>query len=142
MLILSSCVSYTVNVKPDAEEYLHLVDTPMYVKKSSDKNLNTFENELDQCIKASNIRTSRSSKAGVGLGSIWVVGGLYTVATASGVLAPLSVLGGIVGSIVGGSTIIVTKATEEYREYSGLESCLEKLGHEVIFYDARKVKKR
>ena len=47
MLILSSCVSYTVNVKPDAEEYLHLVDTPMYVKKSSDKNLNTFENELD-----------------------------------------------------------------------------------------------
>ena len=67
--------------------------------------------------------------------------GLYTIATASGVFAPIAVVAGTVGGILGGSTIIVTKATEEFREYASLENCLERQGHEVVFYDARKVKK-
>ena len=139
--VLSSCVSNTVNVKPNPEEYSQLIDTPVYIKRASDTDLNTYTNELDQCIKASNIKVNRSSKVGVGVGSIWVASGLYTIVAASGVFAPIAVVAGTVGSIVGGSTIIVTKATEESREYASLENCLERQGHEVVFYDARKVKK-
>jgi len=139
--VLSSCVSNTINVKPDSEEYLQLVDTPVYVKRSSDADLYTFENELDECIKTSNNRVNTSSKVGIGFGSYLALGGLYTIATASGVFAPIYVAAGTVGGILGGSTIYVTNATKEFREYSGLEKCLEKKGHDVIFYDARKVKK-
>ena len=140
--ILSSCVSNTVNVRPNSEEYSQLIDTPVYVKRSPDIDQNTYTNDLDQCIKASNIRVDRSSKIGVGIGSIWLTSGLYSIAVASGVFAPVAVAAGAVGTIVGGSTIVVTKATEEFREYAGLENCLERLGHEVIFYDARKVKNK
>ena len=45
------------------------------------------------------------------------------------------------GGVLGGSTIFVTKATKEFREYSSLESCLEKQGHDVVFYDDSKVEK-
>lgn len=139
--VLSSCASNTVNSKPNAEEYSHLIDTPVYIKRASETDLNTYTNELDQCIRASNIKANRSSKVGIGVGSIWAASGLYTIATASGVFAPFAVLVGTIGTIVGGSTIIVTNATEEFREYSSLENCLERQGHDVIFYDARKVKK-
>ena len=44
------------------------------------------------------------------------------------------------GGVLGGSTIFVTNATKKFREYSGLEKCLEKKGHDVIFYDAEKSK--
>ena len=46
------------------------------------------------------------------------------------------------GGVLGGSTIFVTNATKKFREYSGLEKCLEKKGHEVIFYDAKKGKNK
>ena len=126
LFVLSSCVSNTINVKPDAEEYFQLVDMPVYVKKSFDTDLYAFENELDECIKISNIRANRSSKAGIGFGSYLALGGLYTIATASGVFAPIYVVAGTVGGVLGGSTIFVTNATKEFREYSGLEKCLEK----------------
>ena len=44
------------------------------------------------------------------------------------------------GGVLGGSTIFVTNATKEFREYSGLEKCLEKIGLDVIFYDDEKSK--
>ena len=141
LFVLSSCISNTINVKPDAEEYLQLVDTPVYVKKSFDIDLYTFENELDECIKTSNTRVNISSKVGIGLGSYLALGGLYTIATASGVFAPIYVAAGTVGGVLGGSTIFVTRATKEFREYSSLESCLERQGHDVVFYDDGKAKK-
>ena len=141
LFVLSSCVSNTINVKPDAEEYLQLVNTPVYVKSSSDTDLYTFENELDECIKTSNNRANRSSKFGIGVGSYLALGGLYTIATASGVFAPIYVAAGTVGGVLGGSTIFVTRATKEFREYSSLENCLERQGHDVIFYDDGKAKK-
>ena len=140
IFVLSSCVTNTINVKPDSEEYLQLVDTPVYVKRSSDTDLYAFENELDECIKTANNRANRSSKVGIGFGSYLALGGLYTIATASGVFAPIYVAAGTVGGVLGGSTIFVTNATKEFREYSGLEKCLEKKEHDVIFYDAKKAK--
>ena len=142
IFVLSSCVSNRVNVEPNSEEYSQIIDTPVYIKKASNKDLNTYENELDQCIKTSNIRVNRSSKVGIGFGSYLAVSGLYIINTASGAFAPIAVAAGTVGGILGGSTIIATKATEEFREYASLETCLERQGHEVIFYDARKVKKQ
>ena len=136
LFVLSSCVSNTINVKPDAEEYSQLVNTPVYVKRSSDTDLYAFENELDECIKTSNNRVNRSSKVGIGFGSYLALGGLYTIATASGVFAPIYVAAGTVGGLLGGSTILVTTATEDYREYQSLEKCLEDKGHDAIFYDA------
>jgi hypothetical protein len=70
------------------------------------------------------------------------VGGLYTIVTASGVLAPVAVAVGQVGGILGGSTIFATMATEEFREYRSLEKCLEYKGHDVVFYDAKKSKEK
>ena len=139
-LVLSSCVSNTVNIKPDSEDYLQLIDTPVYIKKSSNTDQYSFENELNECIKKSNNRVNRASKVGIGFGSYIALGGLYTIATASGVFAPIYVAAGTVGGVLGGSTIFVTNATKKFREYSGLEKCLEKKGHDVIFYDAKKVK--
>ena len=141
LLLLSSCVSNSVSVKPDKTEYSHLVNTPVYIKRATDTDLETYEIELDQCLKESEKKTDISSKIGVGVGSVWLVSGLYAVATASGIFAPIAIAAGTAGTLVGGSTIIVTKATEEYREYAGLEDCLERQGHDVIFYDARKAKK-
>ena len=139
LLLLSSCISNSVSVKPDKTEYFQLVDTPVYIKRAADTDLETYEIELDQCLIASATKTTRSSKIGMGVGSVWLVSGLYAVATASGIFAPIAIAAGTVGTIAGGSTIIVTQATEEYREYAGLEDCLERLGHDVVFYDARKV---
>ena len=111
------------------------------IKKSSNKDINTFEGELDECIKTSNTRVNRSSKVGIGFGSYLALGGLYTIATASGIFAPIYVAAGTVGGVLGGSTIFVTRATKEFREYSSLENCLERQGHDVVFYDDGKAKK-
>ena len=66
LFVLSSCVSNTINVKPDAEDYLQLANTPVYIKRSPYTDLYAFENELDECIKTSNNRANRSSKVGIG----------------------------------------------------------------------------
>jgi len=136
LVALSSCVLNTANVKPSPDEYSNLIDTPVYVKKASDTDLIDYQNELDQCRTASGIKANRMSKVGIGFGSWWLLSGVYVIATASGVLAPIAVAAGTVGSIVGGSTILVTTATEDYREYQSLEKCLEDKGHDVVFYDA------
>ena len=71
VFILSSCVSNTVNVKPNTAEYSQLVDTPVYIKRSFDKDINTFEGELDECIKTSNTRVIDLQKLALVLGHIW-----------------------------------------------------------------------
>ena len=136
--VLSSCVSNTVHVRPDSQAYQQLNASPVYIKKAVDTGRDTYEIELDECIKSSNTKVDRSSKVGIGFGSYFLVGGLYTIVTASGVLAPIAVAAGTAGGILGGSTIFATMATEEFREYRSLENCLEDKGHEVVFYDAKK----
>ena len=111
-------------------------------KKAADTDRDTYEIELDECIKSSNTKVDRSSKVGIGLGSYFLVGGLYTIVTASGVLAPIALAAGTAGGILGGSTIFATMATEEFREYRSLERCLEYKGHDVVFYDAQKSKEK
>ncbi len=136
-LTLSACVSNTINVRPSPQEYQQLNASPVYIKKASNKDLDTYSNELNECIKTSNMKANRSSKVGIGFGSYFALGGLITIATASGPFAPIYVAAGTAGSILGGSTIYATKATREYREYTGLEKCLERKGHDVIFYDEK-----
>ena len=136
-LTLSACVSNTINVRPSPQEYQQLNASPVYIKKASNKDLDTYSNELNECIKTSNIKANRSSKVGIGFGSYFALGGLITIATASGPFAPIYVAAGTAGSILGGSTIYATKATRKYREYTGLEKCLERKGHDVIFYDEK-----
>ena len=138
--VLSSCVSNTVHVRPDSQAYQQLNASPVYIKKAVDTGRDTYEIELDECIKSSNTKVDRSSKVGIGFGSYFLVGGLYTIVTASGVLAPIAVAAGTAGGILGGSTIFATMATEEFREYRSLENCLEDKGHDVVFYDAKKSK--
>ena len=137
ILTLSSCVSNAINVRPNPQEYQQLNASPVYIKKASNTDLDTYSNELNECIKISNIKVNRSSKVGIGFGSYFALGGLITIATASGPFAPIYVAAGTAGSILGGSAIFATKATKEYREYTGLEKCLEKKGHDVIFYDEK-----
>ena len=47
--VLSSCVSNTVHVRPDPEEYQQLGASPVYIKKAADTDLDTYEIELDEC---------------------------------------------------------------------------------------------
>ena len=141
VVVLSACVSNAVSVKPNSQEYQQLDTSPVYIKRASDKDLETYSNDLDECIKASDIKVNRSSKVGIGFGSYLALGGLYTIATASGVFAPIYVAAGTVGGVLGGSTIFVTRATKEFREYSSLENCLERQGHDVVFYNDGKAKK-
>ena len=136
---MSSCLLNTANIKPSPDEYSNLIDTPVYVKKAPDKDVATYQNDLNQCRSESDIKANRMSKVAIGVGSWWMLSGLYVIATASGWLAPIAVTAGTMGSIVGGSTILVTTATEDYREYQSLERCLEGKGYDVIFYDATKV---
>ena len=136
LISMSSCLLNTANIKPSPDEYSNLIDTPVYVKKAPDKDVATYQNDLNQCRSESDIKANRMSKVGIGVGSWWMLSGLYVIATASGWLAPIAVTAGTMGSIVGGSTILVTTATEDYREYQSLERCLESKGHDVIFYDA------
>ena len=140
LFVLFSCASNSVNVKPDPKKYLHAANSPVCIKRAVDTDLKTYELELGQCMEAPATKTNVSSMIGIGVGSVWLAAGLYGLATASGIFAPITVAAGTVGTIAGGSTIIVTKASEEYREYAGLENCLERQGHEAIFYHARKVK--
>ena len=139
LISMSSCLLNTANIKPSPDEYGNLIDTPVYVKKAPDKDVATYQNDLNQCRGKSDIKANRMSKFGIGVGSWWMLSGLYVIATASGWLAPIAVTAETMGSIVGGSTILVTTATEDYREYQSLERCLEGKGHDVIFYDATKV---
>ena len=132
---VSSCVLNSSNTKPSPDEYSNLIGTPVYVKKAPAKDVGIYQNELNQCRSESGIKANRMSKVGIGVGSWWMLSGLYVIATASGWLAPIAVTAGTMGSIVGGSTIILTTATEDYREYQSLERCLEGKGHDVIFYD-------
>ena len=114
----------------------------VYKKKAADTDLDTYEIGLDECLTSSNTKVDRSSKVGIGLGSYFLVGGLYTIVTASGVLAPIAVAACTAGGILGGSTIFATMATEEFREFRSLENCLEYKGHEVVFYGAKKSKEK
>ena len=68
LFVLSSCVSNSVNVKPNPKEYSHLANSPVYIKRAVDTDLETYELELDQCIKVSATKTDVSSKIGVGVG--------------------------------------------------------------------------
>ena len=138
--ILSSCVSNTIKERPSNEEFFHITDTPVYVAKSSEVDQSIFDEDLSNCLKSAKNKADASDKLGTGLGSAFVVTGLYTIVTASGVFAPIAVVGGYMGAIAGGGAIWATKATGEYREYSNLEVCLERLGHNVVFFDARKQK--
>ena len=140
IFVLASCVSNAINVRPNLKEYQELDTYPVYIKKAADKNSDAYRNELDECIVSSNIKVNRSSKIGLGFGSYLALGGLYTIATASGVFSPIYVAAGTAGSILGGSAIYATQATKEYRAYMGLEKCLEEKGHDVIFYDEKKEK--
>ena len=140
ILTLSSCVSNAVNVRPNPQEYQQLNAMPVYIRKASNTDIDTYKKQLDECILTSNIKVNRASKAGIGFGSYLAIGGLVTIATASGPFAPIYVAAGTAGGILGGSTIYATKATKEYREYTGLAKCLKKKGHEVIFYDEKRKK--
>ena len=140
IFVLSSCVSNAINIRPSLQEYQQLNTYPVYIKKSENKNSDAYTNELDECIASSNIKANRSSKIGLGFGSYLALGGLYTIATASGVFAPIYVAAGTAGSVLGGSAIYATQATKEYRAFMGLEKCLEEKGHDVIFYDEKKEK--
>ena len=106
--------------KASPDEYSNLIDTPVYVKKAPDKDVATYQNDLNQCRSESDIKANRMSKVAIGVGSWWMLSGLYVIATASGWLA-IAVTAGTMGSIVGGSTILVTTATEDYQSTNHLK---------------------
>ena len=92
---------------------------------------------MSSCISSSKDKVNISTKVGTGTGAIILANGLYGVATATGFLAPIIVVGGSVLALVGGGAIWATQATGENRKYLNIENCLEKRGHDVIFYNEK-----
>ena len=74
---ISSCVLNSSNTKPSPDEYSNLIGTPVYVKKAPDRDVATYQNELNQCRSESGIKANRMSKIGIGLGSWWMLSGLH-----------------------------------------------------------------
>ena len=133
-IALSACISNTIIDEQRKDNYFNVINTPIYVSKAANITQEVFEDELSSCISSSENKVNISTKVGTGTGAIILANGLYGVATATGILAPIIVVGGSVLALVGGGAIWATKATGENRKYLSIENCLEKRGHDVIFY--------
>ena len=133
-IALSACISNTIIDEQRKDNYFNVINTPIYVSKAANITQEVFEDELSSCISSSKDKVNISTKVGTGAGAFILANGLYGVATATGFLAPIIVVGGSVLALVGGGAIWATKATGENRKYLSIENCLEKRGHDVIFY--------
>ena len=132
-IALSACISNTILDEQRKDNYFNVINTPIYVSKAANITQEVFEDELSSCISSSENKVNISTKVGTGTGAIIVANALYGVATATGFLAPIIVVGGSVLALVGGGAIWATQATGENRKYLNIENCLEKRGHDVIF---------
>ena len=139
-IALSACISNTIIDEQSKDNYFNVINTPIYVFKAANITQEVFEDELSSCISSSKDKVNISTKVGTGTGAIILVNGLYGVATATGFLAPIIVVGGSVLALVGGGAIWATQATGENRKYLNIENCLEKRGHDVIFYNEKSSK--
>ena len=139
-IALSACISNTIIDEQNKDNYFNVINTPIYVFKAANITQEVFEDELSSCISSSKDKVNISTKVGTGTGAIILANGLYGVATATGFLAPIIVVGGSVLALVGGGTIWATQATGENRKYLNIENCLEKRGHDVIFYNEKSSK--
>ena len=139
-IALSACISNTIIDEQSKDNYFNVINTPIYVSKAANITQEVFEGELSSCISSSKDKVNISTKVGTGTGAIILANGLYGVATATGFLAPIIVVGGSVLALVGGGTIWATQATGENRKYLNIENCLEKRGHDVIFYNEKSSK--
>jgi hypothetical protein len=139
-IALSACISNTIIDEQSKDNYFNVINTPIYVFKAANITQEVFEDELSSCISSSKDKVNISTKVGTGTGAIILANGLYGVATATGFLAPIIVVGGSVLALVGGGTIWATQATGENRKYLNIENCLEKRGHDVIFYNEKSSK--
>ena len=136
-IALNACISNTIIDEQSKDNYFNVINTPIYVSKAANITQEVFEDELSSCISSSENKVNISTKVGTGTGAIILANGLYGVATATGFLAPIIVVGGSVLALVGGGAIWATKATGENRIYLNIENCLEKRGHDVIFYNEK-----
>ena len=139
-IALSACISNTIIDEQNKDNYFNVINTPIYVFKAANITQEVFEDELSSCISSSKDKVNISTKVGTGTGAIILANGLYGVATATGFLAPIIVVGGSVLALVGGGAIWATQATGENRKYLNIENCLEKRGHDVIFYNEKSSK--
>ena len=139
-IALSACISNTIIDEQRKDNYFNVINTPIYVFKAANITQEVFEDELSSCISSSKDKVNISTKVGTGTGAIILANGLYGVATATGFLAPIIVVGGSVLALVGGGAIWATQATGENRKYLNIENCLEKRGHDVIFYNEKSSK--
>ena len=139
-IALSACISNTIIDEQSKDNYFNVINTPIYVFKAANITQEVFEDELSSCISSSKDKVNITTKVGTGTGAIILANGLYGVATATGFLAPIIVVGGSVLALVGGGAIWATQATGENRKYLNIENCLEKRGHDVIFYNEKSSK--
>ena len=136
-IALSACISNTIIDEQKKDNYFNVINAPIYVSKAANITQEVFEDELSSCISSSENKVNITTKVGTGTGAIILANGLYGVATATGFLAPIILVGGSVLALVGGGAIWATKATGENRKYLSIENCLEKRGHDVIFYNEK-----
>ena len=136
-IALNACISNTIIDEQSKDNYFKVINTPIYVFKAANITQEVLEDELSSCISSSKDKVNISTKVGTGTGAIILANGLYGVATATGLLAPIIVVGGSVLALVGGGVIWATQATGENRKYLNIENCLEKRGHDVIIYNEK-----
>ena len=135
ILLAPGCV-ITNNSSVSIEDYTHVKGTPVYILSNPPLEPMALEKDILNCIDKTDTKvkiTNRILKTTGGLTAATGIAALVSITASGGFLAPLFIPAYATITAIGGGLYLSANATEEFREYTGLEKCLEKQGYEVVF---------
>ena len=139
-ILLSGCVLNTTSRMPKGE-YLSLSGTPLLIEKIHRFDPATADADIAACRDGSErvvVMQSRVIKITGGSTAVFFGAMALGAAATGGLLAPLFVGSAASVAATGGLLFLTADATDEFREFSMLEHCLEEKGYNVLLYKARK----
>lgn len=140
-MLAPGCV-ITNNSSLSIEYYTHVRGTPVYILNTPppleprvlEKDVLSCTDKTDTKVKI----TNRILKTTGGLTAATGIAALISITASGGFLAPFFIPFYATLTAVGGGLYLSADATEEFREYTGLEKCLEKQRYEVVFITTAK----
>ena len=139
-MLLSGCVLSTTSRTPKGE-YISLSGTPVLIEKTHRFDPLTADTDISACRDGSErvtVMQNRVIKITGGSTAVFFGAMALSAAATGGLLAPLLVGSASSIAATGGLLFLTADATDEFREFSRLEHCLEEKGYNVLLYKARK----
>jgi len=124
------------NSSVSIDDYTHVEGTPIYILSNPPLDSQALKKDILSCIDKTDTKvkiTNRILKTTGGLTAATGIAALVSITATGGFLAPLFIPAYATLAAVGGGLYLSASATEQFREYTGLEKCLEKQGYEVVF---------